>query len=174
MIRTFNLGLIKHRLQRLAMLQDSDRLFDATIARREATGGAPPHPELAFSGFGADHLCGIVQRGLCSGEALGKPPGANSSNIWFKRGAPFYVDSPTLVIPAGKLLMMGGSDGVGLSGQKGVMKVPHGAAPAGIPIEEFAIVYALVGGWVVPVYKPSHWMGPAGEEVRVSDFKEWG
>lgn len=171
MIRTFNIGLIKHRLQRLARISDSDRVFDAMIAKREATGGAPLHPELAFTGFSADSLTGIIQRGLCAGVALGKAVGGNSSKIWFKRGAPFYMDSPTLVIPAGKLLMMGGSDGVGLSGQKGVLTVPHEAAPAGIPIEEFAIVYALVGGWVVPVYKPSHWMGPAGEEVKVSDFK---
>lgn len=171
MLRTFNLGLIEQRLERLYRIANSDRCFDMVIARRDETGGAAPHPELAYSGFSAGDLQSIAARGLLCGLALGRGGGQNASFIWFKRGEPFYVDSPTLVIQAERLEALGGYDSVGLAGQKDVMRMPYEQAPDGIPLREFAIVYCLAGGWVIPVYKPPGWLGATGDEVAFSDFR---
>jgi hypothetical protein len=167
MIRHLDIGMIMSRATRLGRVADSDAVFPALIAFADAQGGsAPMHMDLAFSGIGSTALPAIASTGLRAGVALGKPPGPNADFIWFSRGRPFYADCITLVIPVSQLSAIGGFDSAGLAGQSNVMKVPHKAAPGGIPLTQFAIVYAVARGFVIPIYKPSHWIGPAGEEME--------
>src|SRR5690606_21939222 len=64
-----------------------------------------------------------------------------------------------------RLEALGGQDSVGLAGQEGVMRLHHDALPSGIPIEEFAIVYSVGWGYVVPVYVPPGWSHSLGREL---------
>jgi hypothetical protein len=138
-----------------------DEHFDRFIAWANAN-PAKPMPELAFSGVSSEALDAIIQTGLKSGRALGKR-GANADNIWFKAGAPFYADNVTLVMPSGRLRDIGGKDTVGLAGQKDVMTLSHDTRPDGIPISEFAIVYSIGHGYVIPLHIPEGWSHPIGQ-----------
>jgi hypothetical protein len=123
----------------------------------------PPgtNPALSYSGFSGTVLGPVMQGGLLSGRALGRGEGVNASNIWWKRGEPFYMDGPTAVIPTTRLEQLGGQHGVGLAGQPNVVRLPHEAAPGGVPASEFAIVVPAGNGYVIPVYIPPGWTGPS-------------
>ena len=145
---------------------DDDANFDRLIAAADARGGqAAATPGIAYTTIPAEALPGVMDRGLLSGRALGRPGGTNSENIWFKEGNPFYADGVTLAIPVERLEAYGGIRGAGLAGQPGVVRVPFEAAPEGIPFSEFAVVSAVPRGFVEPIYTPSWWRGPLGQHV---------
>jgi hypothetical protein len=123
----------------------------------------PPGNEkgIAYTSYKPAELDSYVDRGLLSGEALGQAPGPNASAIWMKAGDPFYLDSPALAIPTDEVYRLGGVPGVGLAGQVDVVTIAHGVLPNGIPFDSFALVVPAGNGYVIPVYIPPGWTGPA-------------
>jgi hypothetical protein len=122
----------------------------------------PPGNDERFSyhGYSDSNLDGIADDGLLSGEALGRAPGENASNIWFKQGDTFYYDQPNLAIPTERLGALGGTPRAGLAGQPGVMGVPHSTLPTGIPFDQLAVVFPAGNGYVIPIHVPPGWTGP--------------
>lgn len=173
MFRRFVPALIEHRLQRLARIEeDSDPVYDLIRDRRKLRGDARPNPDLVFTGFDLKHFHSIVRQGLLSGKAIDpRNDGVNASSIWFKRGVPFYAGYPTFVLPTRRLIELGGVGTGGLAGQGDVYRLGHDVRPDGIPISEFAIGYTFSGGYIVPVYKPTGWLGSMGDEITLGGLK---
>ncbi len=122
----------------------------------------PPGNEegLAYHGYSDSNLDGIADNGLLSGEALGRAPGENASNIWFKQGDTFYYDQPNLAISTDRLGALGGVPRAGLAGQPGVIGIPHSTLPTGIPFDQLAVVFPAGNGYVIPIHIPPGWAGP--------------
>jgi hypothetical protein len=156
-------AIVKQSKELYRHLFDNDAAFEAVNEFATAHPGAPMG-DLAYHGFPDGALGAIAEMGLISGKARGAE-GPNAETIWFKSGAPFYADGLALVIPRARLEALGGVDGKGLAGQDDIMRLDHATRPEGIPISEFAIVYAVGYGYVVPVYTPPGWKGPVGNEL---------
>lgn len=173
MFRRFDTSLIEARLQRLARIEeDSDPVFELLRARRKTRGDAQSNPDLMFTGFDLKHFRSIVRQGLLAGKAIDpRNDGANAASIWFKRGVPFYAGYPTFVIGARRLIELGGQGTGGLAGQGDVYRLGFETRPQGIPVEEFAIGYTFSGGFIVPVYKPTGWNGPIGDEISLGGLR---
>ncbi len=140
---------------------DQDAVFEQLYADGHPTA---VNPEMAYSVIPDEALPGVLEGGLKSGRAFGKQ-GVNADNIWFAEGTPFYRDGIVLAIPKARLIELGGEPGVGLNGQKGVIRFPHDAAPEGIPIDEFAIGEVYGKGYVHEIYRPPGWKGEIGPKL---------